>query len=201
MVNRIRVPFGLALLLSLISSIAAFAKGGFDFILITGPDITEAVRVTDTALTEGFFAFANFYEDKTKAPAAPGVGYEITRHYIDGNREYIFDRLHYYPDTGFVFYDGIENGDSEYDGEWYTANPEIKTIFESALALSAKSLAPAEKKQVTASSQSPAEESLVPSQPVDSSLPAPPILITVLAGGLAALFAFAVWRRKPSPGS
>lgn len=197
MFRRIRVPLGLALLLSLISSIAAFAKGGFDFISVTGPNLKEAVRVTDTTLTEDFFTFANFYEDKTKAPADPGAGYEITRHYIDGSREYIFDRLHYYPDAGFVFYDGIENGESEYDGEWYTANPEIKMIFESALSLPAGSVAPAEKKQLTSSSQSPAEESPIPSQPVDSNLPTLPILMTVLAGGLAALLAFAVWRRKP----
>jgi hypothetical protein len=58
----------------------------------------------------------------------------------------IFDRLHYYPETGFVFYDGIENGDSEYDGEWYLADPGIRTVFESALAAQSESAAPVEKK-------------------------------------------------------
>ncbi|HSK66210.1 MAG TPA: hypothetical protein VK888_04725 [Anaerolineales bacterium] len=61
------------------------------------------------------------------------MGYEIRRYYIDGKREILFDRLHYYPSTGFVFYDGIVNGDSEYDGEWYSANLAIKTAFESAV--------------------------------------------------------------------
>jgi hypothetical protein len=41
--------------------------------------------------------------------------------------------LHYYPDSGYVFYDGIVNGSSEYDGKWYTANPNIKSVFEAAL--------------------------------------------------------------------
>jgi hypothetical protein len=81
-------------------------------------------------LTEDFFAFADFYQNQTEAPSNPGIGYEVTRFYLGGSREYAFDRLHYYPDTGFVYYDGIVGGSSEYDGEWYPARPEIKAIFE-----------------------------------------------------------------------
>lgn len=138
MYSRIRIAFGLALLLALITSVTVFAKGGFSFINITGPYLKDAVRVTDPALTTDFFAFADFNKDRVEAPDDPGVGYEITRyivdHYVTGQREvaYVawqrevaFDRLHYYPDTGFVYY----------DGKWYTAKPEIKTIFESALSL------------------------------------------------------------------
>ena len=132
---RFRIAFGFALSLILMTSITVFAKGGFSFITIAGPGLDEEVRSTDPALTTDFFAFADYYQDKTEVPAKPGTGYEITRYYIDGSREIAFDRLHYYPDTGFVYYDGIAGGgSSEYDGEWYTAKPEIKTIFESALA-------------------------------------------------------------------
>ena len=131
---RFRIAFGFALSLILMTSITVFAKGGFSFIAIAGPDLDEEVRSTDPALTTDFFAFADYYQDKTEVPANPGTGYEITRYYIDGSREIAFDRLHYYPDSGFVYYDGIVNGSSEYDGEWYTAKPEIKTVFESALA-------------------------------------------------------------------
>jgi hypothetical protein len=199
MFSQIRVAFGLALLLGFVSSITAFAKGGFDFITITGPDLKEKVRVTDTALTEDFFAFADFYEDKTEAPADAGVGYEITRHYIDGSREYIFDRLHYYPDAGFVYYDGIENGGSEYDDKWYTAKPEIKTIFESALSIGTGSVAPLEKKECApVTSQRQAENPVVQSTPADSRLQLLPGLMAVLATGLAALFVFAFARRKTS---
>jgi hypothetical protein len=199
MFSQFRVALGLALLFSVLSSIAAFAKGGFDFITISGPNLKEAVRVTDTALTEDFFTFANFYEDKTKEPVDPGQGYEILRYYVDGKREIIFDRLHYYPENGFVFYDGIENGESEYDGEWYTANPDVKTAFESALSVQMGSAAPLEKKEpVSASSQPQAENPIVQSAPADSRLQSLPLLITVLAAGLAALVVFAFVRRKTS---
>ena len=56
------------------------------------------------------------------------------RYYVNGYTERPFDKLHYYPETGFVYYDGIANGgSSEYDGAWYTAQPEIKSTFEAAL--------------------------------------------------------------------
>ena len=133
MFSRFRIAVGLALLLALITSITALAKGAYSFISITGPDLKEPVRISDTALTEDFFTFADFYRDGTEAPADPGIGYEITRYYVDGKQESAFDKLHYYPDTSFVYYDGMVNGSSEYDGKWYTANPNIKTIFESAI--------------------------------------------------------------------
>ncbi|HET6822191.1 MAG TPA: hypothetical protein VFH34_06060 [Anaerolineales bacterium] len=135
MFTRIRIIIALALTALLVTPTGAFAKGGFDFITIAGPDLKESVRVADPRLTADFFTFANFYEDKTKAPADPGVGYEITRHYVQGISDVVFDRLYYYPETGFVFYDGIENGESEYDGEWYTANAEIQSVFESVLSI------------------------------------------------------------------
>jgi len=133
MLSRFWRSFGLALLLALVTSVTVFAKGGFSFISVTGADLNEPIRITDTRLTEDFFAFAYFFEDKTDTPSDPGIGYEITRFYIDGKREIAFDRLHYYPDTGFVFYDGIVNGSSEYDGDWYKASPNVADAFESAL--------------------------------------------------------------------
>jgi hypothetical protein len=199
MFSQFRVAFGLALLFSLIFSVPAFAKGGFDFIAISGPNLKEAVRVADPALTEDFFAFANFYEDKTREPDDPGQGYEILRYYVDGNREIIFDRLHYYPETGFVFYDGIENGESEYDGEWYTASSGIKTVFESALSIETGSVAAVEKKELSPTSSQPqAENPLAQPQAADSSLQSLPVLITAVATGLAVLFVFAFVRRKAS---
>lgn len=193
---RVRIALGIGLAAILIVSVTASAKGGFDFITISGPNLKEALHVTDTSLTEDFFTFANFYEDKTEAPADPGQGYEITRHYVQGVSDVVFDRLHYYPETGFVFYDGIENGDSEYDGEWYAANPDIKVLFELALTVQSASAARAEKKQLagSASELQPAEPI---AQPVESSLPSPLVLMIALTIGLGALCAFALWRRKP----
>lgn len=133
MFTRFRIAFASALLAAMIISISASAKGGFAFITIVGANLKETVRTADRELTHDFFAFADFYRSMSDAPADPGVGYEITRYYIDNNREVAFDKLHYYPDTGFVFYDGMVNGSSEYDGKWYTAKTEIKPIFESKL--------------------------------------------------------------------
>ncbi len=188
---RIRAAIAIAAATLLVTAATAVAKGGFDFITITGPNLKESVRVTDIALTEDFFTFANFYEDRTKPPANPGEGYEITRYYVDGKRDIVFDRLHYYPETGFVFYDGIENGESEYDGGWYTANSDIRPLFESALFI------PAEKKQPLAS-VSQSENSIAQPSPVALDHQSLTIVIITLGAGLAALAAFAFWRRKPA---
>jgi len=139
MFSHFRRSLGLALLLALMTSVTVLAKGGFSFITVTGADLKEPVCITDPVLTEDFFAFANFYEDKVGAPTDPGVGYGITRYYIDGKREIAFDHLYYHPKTGYVFYDGIVNGSSEYDGDWYKANPNIISAFESALSAQTQS--------------------------------------------------------------
>ena len=133
MFSRARITIVLTILLTLIPSLTVLAKGGFSFVAITGSNLKDTLRSSDIALTEDFFAFADFYRNKTEAPANPGKAYEITRYYVDGNRERAFDRLHYYPDTGFVFYDGIVNGSSEYDGKWYTAKPGIEVTFKKAI--------------------------------------------------------------------
>ena len=133
MFSRARIALGMALLLTLLTFTTVFAKGSFSFIAVTGDKLTDEVRISDIALTRDFFTFADFYQNKAEAPADPGVGYQITRYYVEGYTETAFDSLHYYPETGFVYYDGIVNGSSEYDGNWYTAQPEIKSIFETAL--------------------------------------------------------------------
>lgn len=186
---RIRAAFGIALLITLIASITAFAKGGFSFISITGGNLKDELRVTDPDLTTDFFAFADFSRAKTKAPTDPGTGYEITRYYIDGKRETAFDRLHYYPETGFVYYDGIVNGSSEYDGEWYTAQPEIKKTFESVLPGQIKPVEPAAQQPVPAPQQSQTDTSNLQTQT---------ILLIVIATALAVILLLASWFRRPT---
>ena len=181
MLSRIRNAVGLACLLALITSIAVLAKGGFSFISITGPGIDEEIRATDLKLTEDFFAFADFYRDKVEAPKDPGMGYEIRRYYIDGKREILFDQLHYFPSAGFVFYDGIVNGDSEYDGEWYSANPAVKTVFESTLGTAVSA-------QV--------QPSVSVSQPPASTFPSDVWMPVSILAGLLALTALALKLRK-----
>lgn len=110
------------------------AKGSFDYIEVKGPGITGDIVITNPELTEDFFAFADFSAGSVPAPADAGQGYEVIRVYLVDEKDQPFDVLHYYPYTGYVYYDGIVNGESEYDGKWYVANPAADAPFRSALA-------------------------------------------------------------------
>lgn len=116
----------------------AFAKGEFDYITIEGPGITGELNVTNPALTTDFFAFADFSKGEVPPPADPGEGYQVLRVYVvtenDKPAPTPFDQLHYYPYTGFVYYDGLVSGSSEYDGKWYAANPAAEEPFRATLA-------------------------------------------------------------------
>lgn len=194
MFTRIRFAVGLAVLLTLVTSITVFAKGGFSFIVISGPGLKEEVRATDTGLTEDYFAFADFYRDRVEAPSSPGEGYEITRYYVNGKRESAFDQLHYYPETGYVFYDGIVNGESEYDGEWYSANPTVKIVLESVLPAAPAANVPPVKQPESVQSNVPGTQA----QPVPSIDPVQVVVPAAILAGLMLLALFALRLRKPS---
>jgi hypothetical protein len=201
MFSRIQTALGLALLLSLFTFVTAFAKGEFSFIAVTGGQLTDEVRLSDPALTRDFFTFADFYRNKTDAPVDPGPGYEITRYYINGHTETAFDRLHYYPETGFVYYDGIVKGSSEYDGEWYTAQPEIKDIFETALFTQIRlmKLGTQEGSQALVPAAEPVR-AIAQAQPSPTIPQTRSILPIMVVSGLAILIAFAFLRsRRLSP--
>ena len=190
MFSRVRIAFAVAALVILCTSSVVFAKGNFSFIKIIGGDLKEEVRSTNPALTTDFFAFADLFQDKTEEPANPGTGYLVTRYYMDGSRETAFDHLHYYPDTGFVYYDGLVDGWSEYDGKWYTAKPEIKTAFETSLSNRTKPVAP--------SSQSQPITVPDPTQSKPAILQAPFITLIAVTAGLLVVLMFAFWFRRPS---
>ena len=187
MLTRIRIAIGLAVLLTLLTFLAAYAKGNFSFITIQGPDMKDPVRVTDPALTTDWFAFADFPRGAVDAPANPGTAYEIMRYYIDGSREQAFDRLHYYPDTGFVYYDGIVGGSSEYDGKWYPAKPGIEVTFKSALVKAIQSkpgdAVAADQSAGASRSETSATQSVAPFN---------------ITAWLAVILVLAFWLRKPS---
>jgi hypothetical protein len=121
-----------------IPTVLVFAKGDFDYLAVKGPGITGEINITNPALTGDFFAFADFTQGKVPTPADAGEGYQVVRVYVetvDGKPSPTpFDQLHYYPYTGYVFYDGLVNGSSEYDGKWYAANPSADAPFRAALA-------------------------------------------------------------------
>lgn len=120
-------------LLTVFSTSLVFAKGDFTYLSVKGPGLSGELTVTNPALTTDFFAFADFSEGAVDTPADPGEGYQIIRVQVENNKDVPFDLLHYYPYTGFVYYDGVVNGSSEYDKKWYTANPSAKEPFLSAL--------------------------------------------------------------------
>lgn len=122
----------------LIPATAVFAKGNFDYLTVKGPGITGEINITNPALTDDFFAFADFTQGAVSPPFDPGQGYQVVRVYVetvDGKpQDMPFDQLHYYPYTGYVFYDGLVFGASEYDGKWYAANPAADAPFRAVLA-------------------------------------------------------------------
>lgn len=122
----------------LIPTMLVFAQGNFDYLAVKGPGITGEINITNPALTGDFFAFADFTQGEVPAPADPGQGYQVVRVYVetvDGKPSPTpFDQLHYYPYTGYVYYDGLVNGSSEYDGKWYAANLSAEEPFRAALA-------------------------------------------------------------------
>jgi len=185
MFPRIRIALAVALLLALVTSITVFAKGSFSFITVAGSTLKEPIRLTDPVLLSDVF----FSQGTIEAPSDPGIGYEITRYLVG---EEAFDKLHYYPDTGFVYYDGIVNGSSGDDGNWYTANPEIKVIFKTALAGQIR---------LMALGSEPSANALVPPpQPVQSSraFAQPALVVSVISASLVLTLTLVFLRRRIS---
>jgi hypothetical protein len=102
------------------------AKGPADKITITTPH-GQRIDLTDSNLIQPIsMAVLEEFPDSIGQPDVKGKGYELARAFKDGNRYRIFDRVRYFPagERGYVFYVGIENGSSEYDGKWFEASAE-----------------------------------------------------------------------------
>ena len=129
--------FALILALMVLVPTVAVAKGEFDYITVKGPGIVGEIDVTNPALTQDLFAFADFTQGEIPTPVDPGQGYQIVRVYVEFTdskpKDLPFDQLHYYPYTGYVYYDGVVEGSSEYDGKWYAANPAAEAPIRSVL--------------------------------------------------------------------
>ncbi|MCC6261540.1 MAG: hypothetical protein IT311_11825 [Anaerolineales bacterium] len=128
-----RIVWILAAALVLIPSFSAFAKGDFTYITVKGPGVTGELTISNPALIQSFFAFADFSKGAVDAPAEPGDGYQVLRAYVIDGKEQPFDLLYYYPTTGYVYYEGLAEGSSEYDKKWYVADPAAKAPFQTAL--------------------------------------------------------------------
>jgi len=115
---------GLAVLL--IPAQLALAKGPPSSATIRGPSLNGEVEITDSVIVSGFAlaAFENFEGGALDSPQLT-QGYLITTYFGKGRP---FDHFTYYLDPqgalGYVFYNGIVNGSSEYDGKWYRVTPQ-----------------------------------------------------------------------------
>jgi len=112
------LPLSLLALL-LLTPCTILAKGIPTHVMIYGPGLPGRVDITDPSRLT-LLGTAQLEQVPTTIPAPPvvGPGYAIERD--------SFDRVRYYPDPaggrGFVYYVGIINGSSEYDGHWYYAS-------------------------------------------------------------------------------
>lgn len=104
----------------------AAAKGNFSKLVVSGSTPPIKVTVTDPALLD-FFSVSDFPNMAIEKPAALPEGYVILRGWDDEHGQFtIFDMLYYYPGKtaadSTIFYVGLVNGGSEYDGKWYRAS-------------------------------------------------------------------------------
>ena len=121
----------IALAILLLPLAVTSAKGPFDKVVISGPDLPVALEVTDSERLQalGMIELMDIHH-RVDAPAETGPGYELTRYgYHDVRETYVaFDSVIYYPAASdglpYVYYVGIINGSSEYDRRWYPATAE-----------------------------------------------------------------------------
>jgi hypothetical protein len=142
MLNRKHIPLAalIAAALSLIV-VPAFAKGAMP-VRVTGPGLPAAgIEITDPAdyLSLGMGSLPDF-QSPTDPPTAPRIGYTMQRFGVDdAGKKQIFDDLVYYPgppgERGIVYYVGIHNGSSEYDGKWFYASRSADAVLRRLLGL------------------------------------------------------------------
>ena len=123
-------------LVALLAPLPAALAGGccFTQITIQSLDTGRQVTLSGPALTSPydlstFFSFADFTQPAAQ-PSRSGPAYEVAR---DG-----WDHLIYYPGTanqpGVVYYEGLFNGSSEYDGRWFLVPAQQDAALRAALA-------------------------------------------------------------------
>jgi hypothetical protein len=126
----------------LLPSVGAEAKGNFDKILVFA-GISACIEVDDPSLS-GFFSFSDFSE-RQSWPAAPGEGWLIARYASDQNtgEPVPVDHIWIYPPSShsgpLVYYQGLVNGSSEYDGKLFEGNPEAWLKLQSLVEASSRS--------------------------------------------------------------
>ena len=131
----------LTLLVMLLLTHPALAKGSFSKIAISGGSLNTEIEVTDPDLLD-FFSLSDFPNARVEEPQVdPRSCFLLTRYQREQSGEFTpWDRLRYCPAssgaTGYVYYEGLINGRSEYKGYWYRASPSGEKALMQAIATS-----------------------------------------------------------------
>ena len=132
----------LLMLIALLVTQVALAKGPPQKVTISGGDLAEEIEITGDEATLNALAMMTLEDYRTRSDEAPSVegdGYFIARYYMDSRTgRYIpFDELRYFPDPeggrGYINYVGIVNGSSEYDGEWFRTNLDSEAVLQAVI--------------------------------------------------------------------
>jgi hypothetical protein len=131
---RLVLLAALASLLLLLPLQTALAGGCCGVATIRSLDTGRVLVATRGQATLGYdlTAFTSFtdFRLRTAAPTRSGPAYEVDR---DG-----WDHLRYYPGTGdepgAAYYEGLYNGSSEYDHQWFAVPPEQDATLRRVLA-------------------------------------------------------------------
>lgn len=121
----------LVLFLLLLPGTGVTAKGPLARITVDGPGLAAAIEITDANLLSvlGMAEMMDLFVT-VDAPVDAGTAYALQRFYHDDRRniDVPFDSVRYYPHAGdglaYVYYVGIHNGSSEYDGRWFAVTSE-----------------------------------------------------------------------------
>jgi hypothetical protein len=131
------------LIVALVLAQTALAKGPPQKVTISGGDLAGEIEITDDETVLNALSMMTLEDYDTLTAEAPegisGDGFLITRFYEDPPGRYFpFDQVRYYPDPegrrGYLFYVGIVNGSSEYDGMWFRASEAGEAVLIDVLA-------------------------------------------------------------------
>ena len=124
-----RFPIVLVMVLLLTGLMPASAKGVVDKVTLSGSLWYGDIEITEPDFLEylALGVFTNF-EKEIEGPPLVSSGVLMTRAYQDMDDYQLLDRLLYFPGKepgqGVVYYVGLANGASQFDGIWYQVRPE-----------------------------------------------------------------------------
>jgi hypothetical protein len=130
--RRLAIVIVILLLLTGISPVSA--KGVVDKVTLSGSLWYGDVEITEPAMLErlALGVFTNF-EKEIDGPPLLSSGLLMMRSYQDDGSYQLLDRLLYFPGEapgeGVVYYVGLANGASPFDGTWYQVRPDSEEML------------------------------------------------------------------------